>query len=69
MSNEQPNGELQVELDASEIQHLLKRGTSDVVKEVGPIAVRIRCQGRVYPTFVMKNGSGEPIDPEVFSDE
>jgi hypothetical protein len=69
MSENETKGGMTVELDGQDIQHLLTRGRSTVTKEVGPIEVKIKCRNRVYPHFVMENGAGDVVDPEVFEDE
>ena len=69
MTENETKGGLTVELDGDDIKHLVKRGRSIVAKEVGPIEVKIKCGNRVYPHFVMENGAGDVVDPEVFENE
>jgi hypothetical protein len=69
MTENETKGGLTIELDGDDIKYLTKRGRSTVTKEIGPIQVKVRCDNRVYPHFVMEDATGNVVDPEVFEDE
>lgn len=55
-------GGITVTLDGDDIQHLVKHGSSTVTKDIGPIQVKIRCEGKVYPRFVLDERGSEPTE-------
>ena len=58
MSDETKGG-LTVDLDADDLQHLIKHGRSQVTKEIGPLEVNIRCDPKIVHRLDMIDPSGE----------
>jgi len=56
---DQNKGGLTVDLDASDLQHLIKNGASVVTKEIGPLEVRIRCNSKVVHRIDLVDSTGE----------
>lgn len=58
---DETNGSLTVEIDSSDIQHLMTHGTSVVTKDIGPIQVKIACRDKMRAAVI---ASGPDKDPE-----
>ena len=53
------SGQLNVELTEQDMKHLLKHGTSNVGKEVGPLNVRVKFSGKVFLDVVLEDSTGK----------
>lgn len=69
MTETDREGVIQVELEPSDILHLTHNGTTTINKNVGPINIRIKFGGKVYPVFKMEDKSGKEVDNDVFRAE
>jgi len=61
MVRESPSGEIAVELDRQDVQHLLTHGSATVSKDVGPLTVKVRCQEKLWAKVVV-DGPEEPAE-------
>lgn len=59
MTDVENQGGVTVHLDADELNHLLTHGRATVCKDVGPLQIKIKTDGKVRHQVVLDHPNGE----------